>query len=47
LIIVPARDVAAVATVLVIVLGGPPFLDFLGANLPLVRFVVAATASCS
>jgi hypothetical protein len=23
---------------------GPPFLDFLGANLPLVRFVVAATA---
>ena len=24
------------------VLLGPPFLDFLGANLPLVRFVVAA-----
>jgi NADH-quinone oxidoreductase subunit H len=24
--------------------GGPPLLDFLGANLPLVRFVIAATA---
>jgi NADH-quinone oxidoreductase subunit H len=44
LIIVPVAIVAAVVTVLVIVLGGPPFLDFLGANLPLVRFVVAATA---
>jgi NADH-quinone oxidoreductase subunit H len=44
LIIVPIAVVAAVVTVLAIVLLGPPFLDFLGANLPLVRFVVAATA---
>ena len=44
LVIVPIAIVAAVVTVLAIVLGGPPFLDFLGANLPLVRFVVAATA---
>jgi len=33
-----------VVTVLAVVLLGPPFLDFLGANLPLVRFAVAATA---
>jgi NADH-quinone oxidoreductase subunit H len=33
-----------VVTVLAIVVLGPPFLDFLGANLPLVRFVAAATA---
>ena len=44
LIVVPIAVVAAVVTVLAIVLLGPPFLDFLGANLPLVRFVVAATA---
>jgi NADH-quinone oxidoreductase subunit H len=43
-IFVPAAIVAAVVTVLAIVLLGPPFLDFLGANLPLVRFFVAATA---
>jgi NADH-quinone oxidoreductase subunit H len=34
----------AVVTVLAIVVLGPPFLDFLGANLPLVRFAVAVTA---
>jgi NADH-quinone oxidoreductase subunit H len=44
LIVVPIAVVAAIVTVLAIVLLGPPFLDFLGANLPLVRFVVAATA---
>jgi NADH-quinone oxidoreductase subunit H len=44
LIVVPIAVVAAVLTVLAIVLLGPPFLDFLGANLPLVRFFVAATA---
>jgi NADH-quinone oxidoreductase subunit H len=44
LIIVPIAIVAAVLTVAIVVLGGPPFLDFLGANLPLVRFFVAATA---
>ena len=44
LIIVPAAIVAAVVTVLAIVLLGPPLLDFLKANLPLVRFAVAATA---
>jgi NADH-quinone oxidoreductase subunit H len=44
LIFVPLAIGAAVVTVLAIVVLGPPFLDFLGANLPLVRFVVAATA---
>ena len=44
LIFVPAAIVAGVVTVLAVVLLGPPFLDFLGANLPLVRFAVAATA---
>jgi NADH-quinone oxidoreductase subunit H len=44
LIFVPAAIVAAIVTVLIIVLAGPPFLDFLRANLPLVRFVAAATA---
>jgi NADH-quinone oxidoreductase subunit H len=44
LIIVPAAIVAAVVTVLAIVLLGPPLVDFLKANLPLVRFAVAATA---
>ena len=43
-IFIPAAIVAAVVTVMAIVLLGPPFLDFLGANLPLVRFVVAALA---
>jgi len=43
-ILIPLAIVAAVITVLAIVLLGPPFLDFLGANLPLVRFVVAAVA---
>ena len=43
-IFVPLALVAAVATVLVILVAGPPFLDFLAANLPLVRFVVAVTA---
>ena len=44
LIFVPLAIGAAVVTVLAIVVLGPPFLDFLGANLPLVRFVAAATA---
>ncbi|MGZ6268538.1 MAG: complex I subunit 1/NuoH family protein [Candidatus Limnocylindrales bacterium] len=44
LIFIPLAIVAAIVTVLAIVLLGPPFLDFLGANLPLVRFVVAAVA---
>ena len=43
LIFVPAAIVAGVVTVLAVVLLGPPFLDFLGANLPLVRFAVADT----
>jgi NADH-quinone oxidoreductase subunit H len=43
-IFIPAAIVAAVVTVGAIVLLGPPFLDFLGANMPLVRFVVAAVA---
>jgi NADH-quinone oxidoreductase subunit H len=34
----------AVTTVIAIVWLGPPLTDFLGANLPLVRFAVAATA---
>ena len=34
----------AVTTVIAIVWLGPPLTDFLGANLPLVRFLVAATA---
>jgi NADH-quinone oxidoreductase subunit H len=34
----------AVATVLALVIFGPPLLDFLGANIPLVRFFVAAAA---
>ncbi|MGD0248767.1 MAG: NADH-quinone oxidoreductase subunit H, partial [Candidatus Limnocylindrales bacterium] len=44
LIVIPAAIVAAIVTVLALVLLGPPFLDFLGANQPLVRFVVAAAA---
>ena len=44
LLFVPLAIGAGVATVLAIVLLGPPFLDFLGANGPLVRFVVAAAA---
>jgi NADH-quinone oxidoreductase subunit H len=43
-IFVPLAVMLAIATVLAIVLLGPPLLDFLSANLPLVRFVVAATA---
>ena len=43
-IFIPVAMVAAVVTVGAIVLLGPPFLDFLGANMPLVRFVVAAVA---
>jgi NADH-quinone oxidoreductase subunit H len=43
-IFIPAAIVAAVVTVGAIVLLGPPFLDFLGANMPLVRFVVASVA---
>jgi NADH-quinone oxidoreductase subunit H len=41
---VPGAMIAAILTVVVLLLAGPPFLDFLGANQPLVRFVVAATA---
>jgi NADH-quinone oxidoreductase subunit H len=44
LIFVPLAIGAGVVTVLAIVLLGPPLTDLLGANLPLVRFVVAATA---
>jgi NADH-quinone oxidoreductase subunit H len=44
MIVIPASIAAAVVTVLAIVLLGPPLLDFLNANLPLVRFAVAATA---
>jgi NADH-quinone oxidoreductase subunit H len=43
-VLVPIAVVAAAVTVAAILLAGPPFLDFLGANMPLVRFVVAATA---
>jgi NADH-quinone oxidoreductase subunit H len=43
-IFVPLAVVLAIATVLVIVVLGGPFVDFLSANLPLVRFLVAATA---
>ena len=44
LVFVPVAIGAGVATVLALVVLGPPFLDFLGANQPLVRFVVAAAA---
>ena len=43
-IFIPVAIVAALVTVGALVLLGPPFLDFLGANMPLVRFVVAAVA---
>jgi NADH-quinone oxidoreductase subunit H len=43
-ILIPVAIVAALVTVGAILLLGPPFLDFLGANMPLVRFVVAAVA---
>jgi NADH-quinone oxidoreductase subunit H len=42
--VVPALIVLTVVVVALIVLAGPIVLDFLVANLPLVRFVVAATA---
>ena len=42
--LVPPAIGAAVVTVVAIVLLGGPFVDFLAANLPLVRFVVAAAA---
>ena len=35
---------AALAIAVVLVYGGPPLLDFIGANLPIVRFIVAITA---
>jgi NADH-quinone oxidoreductase subunit H len=43
-IFLPLAVALAIATVLAIVLLGPPLLGFLSANLPLVRFFVAATA---
>jgi NADH-quinone oxidoreductase subunit H len=43
-VFIPLAVVAAAVTVVAIVLLGPPFLDFLRANLPLVRFVVAVLA---
>ena len=43
-ILVPALLVVAVVLIAAIIVVLPPLLDFLGANLPLVRFVVAATA---
>jgi NADH-quinone oxidoreductase subunit H len=43
-ILIPIAIAGAVVTAVAILLLGPPFLDFLGANLPLVRFVVAAVA---
>ena len=42
-ILVPVAVVLAAVTVAALVLLGPPFIDFLAANLPLVRFAVAAT----
>jgi NADH-quinone oxidoreductase subunit H len=42
LVLVPAAVLLAAATVAVAVLLGPPALDFLAANQPLVRFIVAA-----
>ena len=44
LIFIPGAISGAVVTVLLIVVFGGPVLDFLQANVPLVRFVVAATA---
>ncbi len=44
LILVPAAIAGGIVTVLAIALLGPPFVDFLAANLPLVRFVVAVLA---
>jgi len=44
LIFSPLAIGGGVVTVLAIALLGPPFTDFLGANLPLVRFAVAASA---
>ena len=43
MIIVPVAMGGALATVVVLILAIPPLLDFLGANLPLIRFFVAAT----
>ena len=42
-ILTPVAVILAGGIAAVVWFGGPPFLDFLGANLPLVRFVVAAT----
>ncbi len=42
-ILVPVLLVLTIVLVAAIVILGPPLLDFLAANLPLVRFVVAAT----
>jgi NADH-quinone oxidoreductase subunit H len=40
----PVALVVAAVVTLAIVGGGPPFIDFIGANLPIVRFIVAVTA---
>jgi NADH-quinone oxidoreductase subunit H len=44
MILIPAAMVAAVVTAVVLYLAIPPLLDFLGANFPLIRFFIAATA---
>lgn len=44
LILVPVAIGGGVVTVLVLLVFGPPITDFLGANLPLVRFFVAVLA---
>ena len=43
-ILVPLLLVGGIVLVVAIAVLGPPLIDFLAANLPLVRFVVAATA---
>ena len=43
-ILVPIAAVLGGVVSAAVWFGGPPLLDFLGANLPLVRFVIAATA---
>jgi NADH-quinone oxidoreductase subunit H len=44
LLLIPPAVGGAVITILAVVLIGPAFVDFMAANLPLIRFVVAAVA---
>ncbi len=44
LILIPGAIAGGIVTVLAVAVLGPPFVDFLAANMPLVRFVVAVLA---